>query len=451
MSFQIVPERKRPTVSQQFGQAFSNLGQAAGQAIPQYLKDQSQTAKLKEKGIDVAGISDPGLRQMLVADELQRGRKLQKSQFKSGLGASPSAQDAKPVSKELTERKEEVVPAKKRKKEAFAAEKFFEEGGQLPQQSTRDQPKPVYSGDEIRAVAQQNSAQAAAQGIDYPVEEAEEDLNRVNRANADYNQQIKLEQVERREAQRDYGDRAVSKLDRLVPNASDEVKSYFRKIGERAASAGKSEAAVDEIVSKEAKDYKNALNSIDKSLKPARTLRKLGRFFSGGERDIEKQITTLRNQVKPLLDRGLYDVARAQLADKGWYPEEVETIIDSMEGSTKQIMATLPSIPKVGTQDYTKFHKEKGYNKFQTENYPQLYDSLKESLVKNPDENLILLRKTAEDKGYDWKTFKQAMTELISSGEIELEQDSMNQLNRINEPPLYLLDQLAYDFGFGGK
>ena len=53
----IIPENRRPSAADMFGQAFSNLGQGAGQAIPQYLM-----GKQRQKGIsDVLGQEVAGL------------------------------------------------------------------------------------------------------------------------------------------------------------------------------------------------------------------------------------------------------------------------------------------------------------------------------------------------------------------------------------------------------
>lgn len=434
------------------------IGRGANEGLKAYTDyrlEQQENQSIKDRtGLDLQGIRDPNTRNAFIADQLQRGRKIEKNKFLSD-NQNQSTQTLNNPNRNTAEEFDvfEEEPEKKlnKQKKQKYEDRFFEEGGNLPIQTTRDKPVHVLNGQEIEQLAQHEVSRAAEQGIDYSLDEARNKISNMNQQNAVYNQQIELDKNARKTAQRDYGNLAVTKLTNLVPGASDEVQSYFRKIGERAASANKSEAGVDSIVSESAKDYKNALSSVRKSLTPSRGLTKVGRLFTGNETDTQKQIDKLRNQIKPLIDMGLNDTARAELATVGWYPEEVESIIDNIGPFAKQQINTLPSAPKHGSKEYKNYEKQGAYKGFQKNNYPVAVDTLKDILTENPEENLILLRKEFEDRGYGWRTFSQAINELLDNGEIQLSQDQMNKMNRINEPPLSMLDQLAYDFGFGGR
>jgi len=87
---QIIKEFREPSTSERFGQAFSNLGQAAGQAIPQFLQQSEQREQLKKEnqaakklGIDLTDIYDPKMRQKALEIGLQGAKEenlLQKKQ-----------------------------------------------------------------------------------------------------------------------------------------------------------------------------------------------------------------------------------------------------------------------------------------------------------------------------------------------------------------------------------
>ena len=68
---QIIPSNKRPSTSEKFGDAFANLGQAAGQLIPQYMMQRQQQESLKNLfGEDVSRLS-PELQKEFITKKLQ--------------------------------------------------------------------------------------------------------------------------------------------------------------------------------------------------------------------------------------------------------------------------------------------------------------------------------------------------------------------------------------------
>jgi len=86
MSIQIIPENRRQSTAQMFGQAFGNVGQAAGQAIPQYLQGQQQQNQMAREnetiknltGHDLSGVSDPDQRKSFITELLKQQGKQQR-------------------------------------------------------------------------------------------------------------------------------------------------------------------------------------------------------------------------------------------------------------------------------------------------------------------------------------------------------------------------------------
>src|SRR5215469_4890213 len=91
---QIVPEYREPSLGERFGQAFSNVGQAAAQAIPEYMMAKERKKIEKEQyekenqaakrfGIDISDIRDPKIRQKAVELALQGKNKRDELDFRN--------------------------------------------------------------------------------------------------------------------------------------------------------------------------------------------------------------------------------------------------------------------------------------------------------------------------------------------------------------------------------
>lgn len=90
-SWDTILENKRPTTSQMFGEAFGNLGQAAGQAIPQYYREKQQQQQTQQEneaykrltGHDLTGLS-PEARQKAFGELMQGQNQTQLQNLKFG-------------------------------------------------------------------------------------------------------------------------------------------------------------------------------------------------------------------------------------------------------------------------------------------------------------------------------------------------------------------------------
>jgi len=76
---QVIQEQRRPSTAELFGRAFSNMGQVAAQAIPEYLQGKEMRSRREEEnksikntlGIDLSNIHDEKLRAQIVGETLK--------------------------------------------------------------------------------------------------------------------------------------------------------------------------------------------------------------------------------------------------------------------------------------------------------------------------------------------------------------------------------------------
>ncbi|MES2875434.1 MAG: hypothetical protein V4708_17050 [Bacteroidota bacterium] len=200
--------------------------------------------------------------------------------------------------------------------------------------------------------------------------------------------------------------------------------------------------------------FKNDLSNMESHIKP----NKMTNYLTADKKSNEKRLTELRSQVKPFIEKGLYDEGRAVLADKGYYPEEIEEVVST--GLSEPVKKELINFPSFKTAS-----NEKEMSPWDVESAPwetfklnpqetdKFVDSLSSVLKKDPSTNLVLLRKAYEDKGVDWDTFKTAVEELQLTGQFNPEDDTqLNQMgSTLKEPPLGYLGRLLHAVKLGGR
>lgn len=118
----IFREGHTPSTAEKFGQAFANVGQSLGQALPQHLlaKEQKQNqlmqmqqenAALLKQGIDLGGITDPKARQELISSNLQGNRQREQNQFLSEENDRKFRRDIESLANKTSqENREKVAP-----------------------------------------------------------------------------------------------------------------------------------------------------------------------------------------------------------------------------------------------------------------------------------------------------------------------------------------------------
>ncbi len=351
--------------------------------------------------------------------------------------------------------------------ESIRQSKFFpsnigsqESPGNLPQEATQGQVRPVLSGDQLLQKTQQRQSDLSRNGIVRNFEDVYKQVENENEQNRVYNQHVENERQKRIQAQEKYGAVAEERLKKMLPGSSDEENAVFKKIGEDAAGQGKSEADIDRFISKEVSNYKNTLSNIEKNLNAPRIQNQLQKGFLGQTTDIKSVENDARQAVKPLIDLGLYEKARTSLANAGFYPEERERII--FGEMPKEIKQSVDRIPRA-TYEKTKQPVLSGQagiptgasqKKYDMKSQLDLFDNISKVWGEGENDkiNLLQLRKAYEDKGYDWRVFKDSINELVNNGHIQLNDDQTNTLNSyLNNPPLNTLEKLLHGIGLRGR
>lgn len=350
------------------------------------------------------------------------------------------------------------------------AQKFFpsnvgpnEAPGNAPQEATGGQVKPVWNGEELLQQAELLNQKWRKAGVtDRSLEDALRIKEIENQGNIAHNQRVENERLNRIAEQEAFGNVGEEYLKNVLPTATDEQKALFRKKGEDVSGKGKSQADIKRTLAKEATQFKNTISNIEKGLSAPRIQTRLQRKISGNEKTIDQAKMDARAQIQPLLQEGLYDTSRSLLADAGFYPEERESIV--FGEPSKDIRKTVNAVPK---PIYEKINKPNapaflgGYNQLEGEKKysPESKENLKENILSvwgpektNKDVNPILLRKEYEDKGYNWRIYKDAMNDLFSNGQIEFTDDQENQFNSyLGEPPLTMLEGIFETLGLRGR
>lgn len=361
------------------------------------------------------------------------------------------------------------APSNPAVEQATTQDKFFpnnvgsqESPGNIPQQATKGLVKPILDGDQKLQKAQQRQAELARNGIIKPFEEVYNQVVNEDEQNRIYNQHVERETEKRIAAQEKYGDLAETRLKKLIPDASDEESALFKKKGEEAAGENRSQGDIDRLISREVSKYKNVLSNIEKNLEAPRIQNGLKRTLLGTRSDMKSVEQDARAAVKPLIDLGLYEKARTMLANTGFYPEERETIIfGEMPTEIKKQIDSIPKAitkkpmgAKVGGLEVVPgkyINQEPSYD---LKSQVHLFDNLSKVWggETNDNINLLQLRKAYEDKGYDWRIFKDAMNELVNNGHIILNDDQQNTFNSyLDNPPLNNLEKILHGLGLRGR
>jgi hypothetical protein len=431
---QIIPEKRRPSVSQQFGQAFANVGQAAGQMVPEYLKSQAQDEALAKRGIDLKGISDPQIRQQIVADELKygRARKLAAAEARYAQGKPGMVRDSVSLQENMPGEDVDVTESVTRIGSGEPG------GGKIPQPSTRGVAKPVMSGDEIMAEAQERVAAFGG------MTDLQTEYNKVatrNQANAQYNQQLKDDIDAQTKKQEKYAGIANEKLSKLFPDSPDDVKALFSRYGEEAARSNLSEAAIEKDLAKKAIEFKNSYANIKKSIGAPTVVNKLKGLVTGVDVPSVKARGDLRVKLNPLLKEGLFDSARTLLDELGFGPEATEMVMFDLGENAQKTVAQLPEMKRPFERVKGPFAQDR-ILPFNPEQSAQITENIQQAFKSDPSANMILLRKAYEDKGVDWETFRDNVNSMIAQGQIQLNDEQFKALDKINYPPLDKLDKL---------
>lgn len=328
-----------------------------------------------------------------------------------------------------------------------------QETGNLPQEATTGIKEPIASTQQLLKMSKPYAAQKTAAGMPTTPQEAFEELKAINEDRKIHNKEIDAELGKRIASQREYGRLAQEKLNEVMPNAGSEETAYIKRKVEELAGQNKSEADIERLAAGEARKYKNLISQISNDIPAQRVQNRPVMKLLGTSKSEEQARNDLRVKLKPLLDAGLYDKARSILSERGYMPEEREMIISNLGENALKTMSQMPSLqPREGAFQRAAnkaLFKENTYDPEQIQSFKQ---NLQDVLTKDPSTNLILLRRKYEDeKGVDWRMFKDSLNDLIDQGVFTPNDDQFNMLNKLDQPALNNLDQLLYNVGLIGR
>jgi hypothetical protein len=85
---------------------------------------------------------------------------------------------------------------------------------------------------------------------------------------------------------------------------------------------------------------------------------------------------------------------------------------------------------------------------------PQHIENVKEGLINlkkvDPNFSLVLARKAFEDRGYDWRIFKDALNQLEQEG-FKLEDDQQSQRGNLDRPPVGIVEKILHGLDLRGR
>jgi hypothetical protein len=323
--------------------------------------------------------------------------------------------------------------------------------GQAPQAATTGQKQPLLDRqgkiDEARRVQKQNNAA----GIPTTLKEAMAEVSLAEQDKKVYNTEVDAELAQRIEAQDTYGDKAVKYLEGKFPEATDEMKAIFQKKGEEASKRGDSQAEINRYLAKEADKFKNAISNVNVDLDAPRLQNTFQRALNGTYKNLEQAGNDARSSLQPILDLGLYDTARKMLAKKGYGIEESESIIHPLNVESNSILSQTPKIEIKKTLGKAPGQPGLGisFDRPQVD-LNEIKSTLSELKKADPNFSLVLARKAFEDKGYNWREFKDALNEMQKEG-FKLEDDQEIQKGYLNTPPLNLLERMLHGMNIIGS
>ncbi len=298
-----------------------------------------------------------------------------------------------------------------------------------------------------------------AQGKPTTLEQSIADVRAENQVYKDYNKQIDTDRQERVSSQEKYGGIAEDSLKKVLPEATPEQLAIAKKWGEEEAGKNMSEADIKRTLDKKSTKLSNDIDNVRQKISAPRLQNSLSRRALGSYKDFEQAAGDLRLELKPLLDLGLYDTARNLLEETGYAPEEREIIINPLNERTVNTLNQVPkakiekmSAPTFGISTPIPSGVAGRYNEGQQKN---VEDGIKNVFQHNPNASIVLLRKSFEDKGYDWQIYKKALnklaTETSENGGIDLTDDQFNQLIYLDQPPLNHLQELLHGLHLIGR
>lgn len=316
--------------------------------------------------------------------------------------------------------------------------------GNASQEATQGVKVPERTPDQMRKAAIERSKASKNTAFPLSPSEAYQEELLENEQAKKYNETIDLEKNKRVADQKNYGGFSSKALSDVYPAASSKMLKIAKKWGEDVSTKGKSEAEIEEHLVEKANNFANQIDNVKKSLSRPNLINNIERAIEGNYKTFDQGVQDVRNHLKPLLENGLYDEARGLLQDLDYGPEEREMIINPLSESDQTILNSLPKIS--GTNHFRKIAK------LAPPNISDVKETLVELKKNNPNFSPLLARKYAEDRGYDWRIFKDAFNELIQEDDQKqpeeksfvLSEDQKKMSGFLDTPPLSYLGKILH-------
>jgi len=406
-----------PSFSQQLG---AQLGKAGGTIAQQLAED----SILRKHGVDVAGLTGyardvkikEGIKRAALIGEGRRGL--------DPLGATPGNTQTPGIQSVQGQQAQPGTQPTSRQQM------------NQPIQQAQGQESKYVPPEQIKSLANRNAHEKLNRGIPTTIDA---EVGLIEQDNARLAQHQARQEVA--------GAKARDALSKVYPDATDEQQAILARKAEQYITQGLSVGEQDRRMAVDAKNMKNQVSSIEKALPPKRFYTVAKEKLLGTGRSAEKTRESIRLKLKPLLDDAQFDTARTLLKNRGYGPEEAEAIVSNLSNETKKNLQGFEPIKKGA------FHDDPSYRAFK-EGSPEAQkfgQNLQQTMQADPATNLILLRKEYEDRGVDWRSFKDQLDNLQSQDVFKPNDDQMKQIDLLDQPPLDRLDVLLHNFGFKGR
>jgi hypothetical protein len=456
MVLQIVRENRRKTAGESLLEGVGSAVEQLPQVVEAYAKRkrlETENAKLKQLGIDVTGIDDQNMRNLVAQDDLKfRNRKRQVESTNKLYGGDILGGGGK-----LPEKMPNEQPQTQKNKFENVLNTVLSDESHGFQKKTPGGSRALPTPEQRKAASRILSQESQNTENPISVPEAQQIIdNEINYLNT-FNQQVESERALETASQERYGGIADQISQKFFSEYDDPIlNNYLQGRAEEYSLEKNSEADIKKSLLKDATNLRNEIERVKKGITAQRIGSKIYNPIKGNSRSNEKAMEDVAVKIKPLLDKGMIELSRQLVSEAGFYPEEREQILGNrLSENANKIMATIPKKPGfLQTIDRYIRMENTPYDELpleqRMENIQQTpeYIVLKNILTKNPQENLILLRKKFEDNNVNWDQFKDMLNMLQKEG-IGIDQPQFNTI--LEEPPLDNLGKIAYQTGFRGR
>jgi len=231
----------------------------------------------------------------------------------------------------------------------------------------------------------------------------------------------------------------------INPNASPHARAVAEKAGEDAAAQGGTPADVKKATTRTLTDIDDATSKLKRLKTPANVLTGLYRKTQGTHETRDRSIRHAQAIAKPLVEKGLIEDARAAISESGAPLEWTEEIVKPLAPDVVDIVKKMPqgsaSKTRVGNLLKPPQYEEFSNPQKKQDEQRLLLGTLENVFTKDPNANIVLLRKAAEENGHDWRAFRDAIGSLQEKGH-KFNPDQQKQVNEwLDQPPESLLDE----------